>query len=1036
MKLSRFSVNNSVAVNLLMWLIIIGGLYKAFTLRKELFPDFEPEQISLRVVVPGTSPEELEDSVTRRFEREIRDVDGVRRMTSRITEGLSSTIIEVQRGFDRQDVLNDLRGEVDRVTPELPSDAEEPELNLVRPYFPVISVVVHGPVDEHRLEATATKVKDDLLDLPGINRVQMTGRRRREIHITVLPQKLEEYGLTFESVGQVLQGLNIDAPGGTLEGDRGNVGVRTVGERDRALLIEQFVVKSAADGPALRLGDIARVEETFEDRVESGSFAGEPAVLLTVFKAPEEDALRIAATVKDFVASRGKRRGGALTMNTVTDLSRFIAQRLDLMLRNARWGLLLVVLALALFLEIRVAFWVALGMPISFLGTFVLMDWMGASINLLSLFGLIVVLGLIVDDAIVIGENVFARRRAGMSSREAAILGAGEVTIPVVAAVLTTMAAFMPLAFIAGDIGAFMKELPIVVIAALSISLIEALVILPAHLAHLKTAAGGRTASGLGGAMRRFRHAVFEEGLPRFYRRSLRFALRWRYVSLAVALAFSLVVLGLVAGGVVPFVLLQETDAETLVVDLEMASGTPEARTREVLQGIEARIQEMPETKSAFAVVGASFSDRGRVDAADPATVGQITVELLPAEEREDRGLRSAQRILADLRETTPPEAGVTRLHFAARSGGPQGPDIEVLVRGEDVETLRQGVAWVEEQLETYSGVVEVEDDLVLGKPEIRLQLNPVGRALGLDTRTLASQVRHALFGFEVQELQEQDEAVKVRVLLPKSARRTPADLADLRIQTPSGGRAPLEEVARLSVSRSYASIAHVDEQRAVTIRAEVDEDKGNVNAITGDLTRKVEDIGKRFPGLGVAFEGRKKQTRESLSSLKVGFPIALFLIYAIIAILFRSYTQPLIVMAAIPYSLVGAIVGHYISGYPFTILSLIGGVALAGIVVNDSLILVDLVNKKHREGEGLFDAVISGGTGRLRPIILTSITTIAGLAPLMLERSFQAQFLIPMAVSIVYGLAFGTVLTLYILPCLYLVLHDFHRVLRGGVRG
>ena len=1031
MNLSSFSVKNPVAVNLMMWLIIGIGTYYAFNLVRQFLPNSEPEQIGVNVIYPGATPAEIEKAITRRLERELEGVDGVEEIESRIFEGLSTTILTLDDGADRNTVLSDIRGEMDSVTPELPEDAEEPELELLRPYFPVISVVVHGDVSEERLHDAAVEVKDDLLDLPGISRIVVTGQRAREIHAEILPERLEEHGLTFEEVGRELSALNLDAPGGTLKHGAGNVGVRTMGEEESALGIEELVVKSYPDGTTIRLRDIARVRATFEDRIERGRFWGRPAVLVTIFKTPEEDALQISSTVKEYVADHPTRFGGAITLGTTTDLSRFIEQRLDLMLRNAKWGLILVALMLALFLELKVAFWVAVGLPISFLGTFIAMRLFGLSINLITLFGLIVVLGLIVDDAIVIGENIFTKLRSGVRPRQAAIEGATEVAIPVVSAVLTTMVAFAPLAFIAGDMGSFLRELPLVVIAALGVSLIEAFLILPAHLAHEGRGADREipVIGPAGRALQRFRANLFEHILPGIYEVVLRFCLKWRYAAIAFVIAFSMAAAGLMAGGVIRFALMQDDDAETLTADLEMAAGTSEKGTLRVIEELEEMAKGLPEIASVYAVLGASFGDRGRQAAADPATVGQITMELLPAEVRGERGMRSSMEILSDLRARAGGIPRVKRIVFAARGGGPQGADIEIRVRGDDLEILRRAVEEVNGELERYTGIEEIQDDLSLGKLEIRLQLRESARELGLSTRDLALQVRHALFGFEVQDLQRQNEEVKVRVLLPESARREIADLARLRIVTPDGDRVPLEEVALITTDRGYATIARLDGERTFTVKAEVDENAANVAEVTDALGERMKDIEQRIGGISLSFEGQKKETSESLGSLKIGFPVALFLIYAIVAILFRSYLQPLIVMAAIPYALVGAIVGHYITGYPFTLLSLIGGVALAGIVVNDSLILVDFINRRRREGMTVLDSVVAGGRARLRAIVLTSITTIAGLSPLMLEQSFQAQFLIPMAVSIVYGLAFGTVLTLLILPSFYLVFEDIRQL-------
>ncbi|MEN8148317.1 MAG: efflux RND transporter permease subunit [Planctomycetota bacterium] len=1034
MNLPRLSVKNPVAVNLLMAFVVLSGVHFWANLVREFFPNSEADQVLVTVAWPGATPDEVEKSITHRIERELDSVEDVDEIQSKVLEGVTIVTLELEPGADRSRVLADIRTEMDKVKPDLPDGAEEPEITEVRPMVPVIGVVVHGDVSETRLREITKTVRDDLLDIPDVTRVFISGMRDPEIWAEVDPERLDEYALTFEEVGRAIAGANLDLPGGQLKAAEGNVRVRTMGERSRAREIETLIVRSRPDGTSVRLRDVATVRETFEDRVEAGRFGGKPAVLITIFKTPEQDAIDIANRVKAYVKENSTRLSGAVSLSTTSDLARFIEQRLDLMTRNARLGLILVLIALACFLDLRVAFWVALGLPIAFLGTFTAMDQLGATINLISLFGLIVVLGLIVDDAIVIGENFYTKLGQGMSTARAAIEGTSEVAIPVLAAVLTTVAAFLPLMWLEGRIGTFLGVLPIVVICALGVSLIEAFIILPSHLGHVKNRDWLRPLPGVKaffGRIRDRRDHFLETWLPDRYERALRFILHWRYVSMAAAFTISMIAFGLLAGKIIPFVLLQDTDAETLTMDLEMAAGTSEDVTLATVRDLESLALGTVEVQTVFSVIGTGFSDRGQLNPADPATVGQIVVELVPAEDREERKLRTSKELVSALREATENIPGVSKLAIRSRGGGPQGRDIEIRVRADDLDTLRGAVAHVRTLLAAFDGVYEMEDDLTEGKLEVRLELRDAARSLGLTTRGLALQIRHALHGFEAQDLQGEDEEITVRALLPLSARREIADLGRLRIATPTGDRVPLEEVATFTTERGYAALARVDGKRAITITAEVDEERGNTAEISDTLAKQVADIDARFPGTTVTFEGAKKETAESIGSLKIGFPVALLLIYSLIAVLFRSYFQPLIVMAAIPYALVGAIFGHLIMGYPFTLLSMIGSVALAGIVVNDSLILVDFINRRRRMGMPVLEAVVAGGRARLRAILLTSITTIFGIGPLMLERSFQAQFLIPMAVSIVFGLAFATLLTLVLLPTLYLAFED----LRGFFR-
>jgi HAE1 family hydrophobic/amphiphilic exporter-1 len=1026
--LTGLSVRNPVAVKLLMLAVIAGGVYTALTATREFFPAFETNLITVTVPYPGATPDEIEKSVTLPIERGLQDLRDVKEIRSTVSEGFSTTIVELETdASDPDKILNDVRGHFDRVKPDLPEGVEDPSVAMVEPLLPVIAVVLFGDVTEYQLRDSAIDVRNDLQTIPGIARIAVSGIRKREIWVEVQPSALEANGLTFAEVGQAIASSNLDLPGGQVKSSNGNIRIRTKAETDRADELEQLQVRSRLDGATTRLGEIANVKEAFEDRVTSGRFQGQRAVQLVVFKGEEEDALDIAQAIRAYVSEHPTIRGGAISLDTTLNLSRFIQQRLELLSRNALWGLLLVGITLAIFLDLRVAFWVAAGLPISLCGTLIVMSFWGISVNLMSMFGMIVVMGLIVDDAIVIGENIFTKIREGRPAMEAAIEGTREVSLPVVAAVLTTIVAFAPLAFLEGAMGTIFRQLPMVMIAALAISLVEAFVILPSHLSH------GKRSTRPPSPMVRAKHRMLEENLPAFYEPILRFVLRWRYPALAATFLYGAVVIGMVQGGIIPYVFIQEEDAETIMVTLEMAAGTTERRTTEVIEAIEAIIVEEPEVASAYAVVGAAFDDRGQSNSADPSTLGQLTVELLPGETRERDGLRSSNELLAQFRRQTAAIPGIDKLAFLAQSGGAGGPELEIRVSGEEFSVLRDAVQYVRDEVGQFEGVFQIEDNLKIGKLEVQLELLDTAPALGLTTRDLALLIRSALYGFEAQKLQDERGEIKVRVVLPEASRISLAHLERLRVPTPTGGRVPLMEVASLNTKRGFGTLARVNGKRAISITADVDEATANAYDVVEKLRERLADIGERFPGTSISFEGQQRDQTDAFGSLVIGFPAALLGIYAIIAILFRSYLQPLIVMAAIPYSLVGALLGHYIVGYPFTLLSMIGSVALAGIVVNDSLLLVDFVNRARLRGMPLVEAVVHGGKARLRAIVLTSLTTISGLAPMMLEQSFQAQFLIPMAVSIIFGLGFATGMTLLLLPVLYLVLDDLKQLVAAA---
>ena len=1039
MNLPRFSVHNPVAANLLMWAVLLSGVYYWFTMLREFFPNIEPEQVYIKVLYPGATPEEVEKTVTRKIEREIEDVRDVKKIESQIVEGFTLIVVSMERGADRTRVINDLRGEIDKVKPELPADAEDPEIVEVRPFIPVIAVVIFGDVAEETLRREAITVKEDFMAMPEISQVVLIGMRKKEIWVEVRLERLEEFGLTFEEVGRALAQANLDVPGGQLKSRTGNIRVRTMGESDRARVIEQIVVKSRPDGTAIRLSDVAQVRETFEDKIEKGRYAQKNACSLTIFKAPEQDALKIAKTVKAYVARNPTRLGGALQLKTKTDLSRYITQRLDLMFRNAKSGFILVVICLAMFLDLRVALWVAWGVPTALLGSFVVMHFWGLTINLMSLFAIILVLGMLVDDAIVVGENVYTKMQQGIPLYDAAIDGANEVAMPVVASVTTTIAAFIPLMFIEGMTGKFLAVLPVVVIAALTVSMLEAFLILPAHLAHrhdFHVAQRFPRFAAFADRVARFRDNLIEVKMAGVLEIFLRILLRWRYATVAGVIGFAIFVAGLVAADIIPFVLFPKIDAENVSINLEMVAGTSEEITMQVVAELEQMALSYPEVDSVISIMGASFSDRGQDTNADPATVGQVNLEMVTSETREVAKQRNTLQVINDMRRKATKITGIKKLEFISQSGGPSGGDIELRVQAEDLAMLARAVPYLREEIRKYEGVTEIEDNLKQGKQEIQVRLKDSAATLGLSTRTIALQVRHALFGFEAQRLQEETEEVRVRVILPETARRNMASLSLLRITTPTGARVPLDEVAELTTARGYATLSRADGKRAVTIKAQVDEERGNVSQITEDLVKRFADIGSQFPGVTLAFEGRRKEARESLGSLAIGFPAALLMIYAILAVLFRSYTQPIIIMTAIPYSFVGVVLGHWFMNYPVTLMSLIGMVALAGVVVNDSLVMVDFINRMRAADKPLFEVVVAASKSRLRAILLTSVTTIFGLAPLMFETSLQARFLIPMAISLVYGLGFATILTLIVIPALYLMLEDFHKCTRWFFTG
>ncbi len=875
------------------------------------------------------------------------------------------------------------------------------------------------------------------------------------------PEKLAEYDLSFGEVSDAIARANLDLPGGQIKTAKANVSVRTLGEEERADPISEIIVRSDPSGKVIRLNEIADVRDTFEDIDVISRFNGKPSVTVTVQKTPSQDAIEIARKVKAHVAGktgkpierdwmqkiqhaigfksereiqdvyeRAKQTPypPIAQIKTATNLARFIEGRLELLTRNGFWGLVFVFLSLLLFLNWRVAFWVMMGLTISVLGTLILMNAMGLTLNLITMFGLIVVLGLLVDDAIIVGEHVFARVEQGEQPKLAAIKGAEAVTWPVICAVITTIVAFAPLIFIEGRMGDFMGVLPVIVLCALGISLIEALSILPCHLAEsLKPAARisaeahSSHVRGWFKHVRDFQALVLKEKLHGYYDRLLQTAVRNRYVTMGAMASVLIFAVGFINGGRVPIQFVQKMDSETILAQLKMPVGTPVENTTAALDVIESAVLDLGDSlDSLYTLAGTQYSIDGSANQAS-SHLGQAIIELVPIEERK----RNSEEIIQELRTKTRNIPGVNSLQYQAMHGGPGGAAIDIEISGESLDDIVAVSEIVKDHLREYAGVFDIEDDFDAGQREIKIRLLDSARALGLTTRSLATQVRAAFYGMESRILQRDREDVKIMVRYPETYRQRIYDVESMRIATPDGTLVPFTEVARIEEGEGYSTIRSKDQRRTVTITADVDEAVANARNINGELSAWFPEVQREYPGVMMEFGGQAEDFAKSFGSLKTDFTAAILLIYVILAALFRSYVQPLIVMCAIPFGLIGVVFGHYAFGYPITILSMIGLVALTGIVVNDSLILVNFINRRRAEGATAFDAVIEGGRGRLRAILLTSITTILGLAPLLTETSFQARFLIPMGISIAAGLAFATVLTLIGVPSLYMIMVD-----------
>lgn len=1073
--LPRFSVHNPVLVNLVMFATIVGGVYAALTLVREMFPESRPDQIYVSTAYPGATPTEVEKGISIKIEEQIKDIDGVDEMLTLIGEGSSTIILSLRNDVDdTSEVMDEVKDAVDSIRrTDFPIDAEETRVVEFKPELPVISATLYGELTDQELKHWGRRMRDDLLAIPGITNIELSGTRKDEISVEIHPDLLLKYGLSFMDVSQAIAEANLDLPGGQIKTARSNIAVRTLGEKDQGEAIAEIIVRSDPSGQVVRVSDIAEVIDGLEESDIVGRFNGLPAVSVTAYKTADQDAIDIAAKVKALVAGKQRQPFEESTLQSVlnrisfkseirsvyeqayndpypaigrlqthTNLARFIEGRLDLLTRNGSWGLLLVFLSLLTFLNWRVAFWVMMGLVLAILGTLVVMKIIGLTLNLISMFGLIIVLGMLVDDAIIVGENVFTHVENGMEPKLAAIHGTEEVTWPVVCAIATTTVAFAPLLFIEGQIGDFMGVLPLIVVISLGVSLFEALTILPSHLAEWlvqhKRITGpveqetqprsdsvkpSQPARGVPWwvRFRQWQRHWVSRRLPSVYERFLRRAVSYRYVTTAIVVAALIVCLAAVGSGHVPLEPFPKMDSEMLLANLRMAVGTPMDATARAARRIEEVAMSMPEMASVFTLLGAQMNDVGTTTGNESSHLGQVFMELKLVEERD----RTSDEILNAMRQRIGPIAGASSLKFETMTGGPGGAPVHVEIRGERVDDLVAVAERIKHRLAQFAGVYDISDDFDAGRREAQIELLDSGRALGLTTKSLATQVRAAFYGLEARKVQRDREDVKIMVRYPGEFRQRVYDIESMWISTPQARQVPFTEIARLTEGTGYAAIRRKDQLRTVSVLADIDEGVTNSRLITSSLATEFPKIERTYPGVRIELGGQRREFAKSFGSLYHDFIIALLLIYLILAGLFRSYVQPLVVMAAIPFGLIGAVVGHAVMGMPLTIMSLIGMVALTGIVVNDSLILLAFVNRRVAAGDPLFEAVIAGGRSRLRAILLTSVTTIVGLAPLMAERSFQARFLIPMGISITFGLAFATVLTLVVVPCFHVIVDD-----------
>ena len=1044
-RILEWFIRNPVAANLIVILILAGGLLTMSGIKQEVFPEIASDLINISVPYLGAAPEEVEEGVCIPIEEEVQSLEGIKRISSRASEGIGTVTLELTPGTDVRRLLDDVKARVDAID-TFPDETEKPVVQELLNRRQVINLAISGQTDEKTLKVLSEQIRDDILLLPGITQAEAASVRPYEISIEVSEQALRRYDLTFDEVAQSIRSSSLDLPGGSLKTRGGEILLRTKGQAYIGPEFERIILRTRPDGTRVTVGDVARVIDGFAETDQSARFDGQPAALIQVFRVGDEDALQVAQAVKAYVIEAQEKMPEGIHLTIWSDDSEVLQSRLDLLFSNGRAGFILVFLLLALFLRFRLAFWVALGIPISFLGTIWLMPFFDVSVNMISLFAFIVVIGIIVDDAIVVGENIFSESEKGKAGPQAALDGVKGVAVPVVFAVLTSIAAFWPLLWVEGAIGKIMRFIPIIVILTLLFSLFESLFVLPSHLSHISRKKKN-ISQGWRGAWGRFQRKfndLFQNFVNRAYRPSLEFGLKWRYVTLAGFVATLLLTFGLVGGGWIKFVFLPRIDADNVVAELTMPLGTPVEVTALAVRRMEAAAQkledefEKPIIRHILTSIGEqpTKSQPGGPNVSTAtfsgSHLGEVNIELIPSEERNVRSATIASR-WRELTGTIPDAVELTFTSALIRTGEP----INIQLASADYSELREVSEKLKDKLGDYPGVFDVADSFRVGKQEIKLDITPIAESLGLTLSNLGRQVRQAFYGEEVQRIQRGRDEIKVMVRYPQDERRSLGNLENKRIRTSGGIAVPFSAAAKATLGRGYSSIQRTDRRRTINITADVDERQANANEIVAEVEQNVlPPLLADHPAVTYSLEGEQREQNEALSSLGRGFLIALLIIFGLLAIPFRSYIQPLLVMGVIPFGVVGAIWGHVVMGIDLTILSFFGIVALTGVVVNDSLVLVDFINRLRGSGHSIQEAIRKAGVARFRPIILTSITTFAGLTPLLLERSLQARFLIPMAVSLAFGVVFATFITLVLVPVSYQILEDIRSLFRRMLKG
>lgn len=1013
---------NPVAANLLMLLLLVLGMYSAATIKRDLMPEVDSRIITITMPYPGAAPGEVEQGIVLKIEEAVKDIDGIKRIESKSVESLATVTIEVDDEYPLPEVMDEVKIAVDGIN-SFPLDAEKPTIAKFVYSSQAMQLQIHGAnVDEFIAKELAEEIKRELLADKDVSKVEIRGARDYEINIEVSESTLRKYGLTLQQVAQAVAAASVDLPGGAIKTRNGDIMLRTKGQAYRQFDFEKVVLLSYEDGTRLTLGDIATIRDGFVEQQGFATFDGTYSIGLAISSIGDQNTIAVTEAVKRYVAEKRKQLPPGIELDYWADGTYYLKGRLNMMLKNLGLGALMVFMILGMFIELRIAFWVMLGLPVCFLGAFILLplDPFNVSLNMISLFGFILVLGIMVDDAIIIGESVHTRTLRYGHSLDNVIKGAKEVALPATFGVLTTICAFLPTLFISGPFKNFPGSCGYVVVFCLLFSLVESKWILPAHLAHMHRGFSRWFYLPWQQRLQENNNRRLQDFVVRYYQPFIRRAIERRYITLATFIAGLIIVVGLIGGHWVRYILNPDTPNDYVQADIEMARGTAEEQTLQAIQQVGDAIHRVNEEYKVRSGDQQGFIKHIFTYGRD-GLKGFFMLELTKAEQRQISSDQIVKLWRSELGEI--PGARVLSVSSAQNL---TGPEIAFSLISNNETQLRAAASDVADKLASYPGVIDIRNGVGETVEEIHLAIKPGAEALGLSQADLGRQVREAFYGAEAQRVQRGTEEVKVMVRYPEAERRSVANLEAMYIRTSQGDEVPINAVAELEIKPGYAETTRIDYQTAVQVSARTDKSVTDPKTVVSKMQEQVFPLlAQHYPGVEIRLDGASSDDVDVEHELFLGFVLSLFGIYALLAIPLKSYLQPLIIMSVIPFGIIGAVVGHVIMGMAISMMSIFGIIALSGVVVNDSLIMVEFINRARRPGGDIVEAVIAAGTQRFRAILLTSLTTFFGILPMLLESSVQAQFVIPMAVSLAFGILFATVITLILVPCLYVMLRD-----------